>query len=131
MSMTFGERFKQLRLRKRLTQEKLADKFFLNKSSISRYEQDKQMPEIDLLEKFSDFFGVSVDHLLGKNDNTTDSSANNRTKSLEDYIKEAETLMLFGEVMDENDKQAILTAIQVAYETAIKKNVEQKKKDNK
>lgn len=65
---TFGERFKQLRKEKKLTQEQLAEKFFLNKSSISRYEQDKQIPEIDLLQKFADFFDVSLDYLLGRAD---------------------------------------------------------------
>ncbi|WP_202707632.1 helix-turn-helix domain-containing protein [Sporosalibacterium faouarense] len=65
---TFGERFKELRKEKNLTQEKLAVKFYLNKSSISRYEQNKQIPEIDLLEQFSDFFNVSIDYLLGKSD---------------------------------------------------------------
>lgn len=63
---SFGQRFKKLRQEKNLTQEKLAEKFFLNKSSISRYEQDKQLPEIDLLEKIADFFDVSVDYLLGR-----------------------------------------------------------------
>lgn len=63
---SFGQRFKKLRQEKNLTQEKLAEKFFLNKSSISRYEQNKQLPEIDLLEKIADFFDVSVDYLLGR-----------------------------------------------------------------
>ncbi|MFA6809254.1 MAG: helix-turn-helix domain-containing protein [Eubacteriales bacterium] len=65
---TFNKRFKELRKEKNLTQQELADKFYLNKSSISRYEQGKQMPEIDQLQKFADFFGVSIDYLLGKTD---------------------------------------------------------------
>ncbi len=65
---TFGQRFKELRSEKRLTQQQLADNFYLNKSSISRYEQNKQIPEIDLLQKLADFFNVSVDYLLGRSD---------------------------------------------------------------
>lgn len=66
---TFKERFKELRLEKKLTQQKLAEKFYSNKSSISRYESGDQVPEIDTLQKYADFFGVSVGYLLGKEEN--------------------------------------------------------------
>ena len=65
---TFGERFKALRNEKRLTQDKLAEMFFLNKSSISRYESDKQLPEPAALQKFADFYNVSLDYLMGISD---------------------------------------------------------------
>lgn len=65
---TFGERVKELRLDKGLTQQELANSFYLNKSSISRYEKNKQIPELETLEKLSDFFEVSLDYLLGKSD---------------------------------------------------------------
>ena len=68
---SFGQRFKELRQEKNLTQEKLAEEFFLNKSSISRYEQNKQIPEIDLLEKIADYFDVSIDYLVGRSNNKT------------------------------------------------------------
>ena len=64
----FGERFKEERKRKGLTQEQLANKFFLNKSSISRYEKGNQTPEMPTLQKFADFFNVSTDYLLGRTD---------------------------------------------------------------
>lgn len=65
---TFGERIKLLRTEKRLTQDKLAEIFYLNKSSISRYENDIQIPEMSTLEAFANYFNVSVDYLLGKTD---------------------------------------------------------------
>lgn len=65
---TFGERIKQLRTEKKLTQDKLAEIFYLNKSSISRYENDMQIPEMPTLEALSNYFNVSVDYLLGKSD---------------------------------------------------------------
>ena len=68
---SFGQRFKELRQEKNLTQEKLAEEFFLNKSSISRYEQNKQIPETDLLEKIADYFDVSIDYLVGRSNNKT------------------------------------------------------------
>ncbi|MGL4284151.1 helix-turn-helix domain-containing protein [Eubacterium aggregans] len=53
---TFGKRFRALRTQKGLTQEKIADIFYLNTSSISKYEKDKSMPEIALLIQIADFF---------------------------------------------------------------------------
>ncbi len=64
--ISFGDNFKKLRKEKNMTQDEIAKMFYLNKSSISRYEKNKQVPEIELLEKFADFFSVSVDYLLGR-----------------------------------------------------------------
>ena len=64
----FSIRFKEERKNKGLTQEQLAKEFFLNKSSISRYEKGTQMPEMVMLQKFAEYFDVSVDYLLGRTD---------------------------------------------------------------
>ena len=84
---TFGERFKNERKKKMLTQDELAQKFLLQKSSISRYENNKQMPETDLLKKFSEFFGVSVDYLLSGNDNDYNCTSNENDEMLEIFYK--------------------------------------------
>ncbi|SHK45556.1 helix-turn-helix domain-containing protein [Tepidibacter formicigenes] len=117
---TFGERFKLLRNEKNLTQEKLANIFFLNKSSISRYEQDKQMPEIDLLQKFADFFGVSLDYLMGKSNirnphipeeyTQKHKVTKNDIKQYEDFIENASAFFMNDEVADE-DKEKLFRDI--------------------
>lgn len=67
---TFGERFKQLRLMKNYTQEELVNDFnqmfhySLGKSAISQYENDKRIPEINVLINFATYFDVSIDFLL-------------------------------------------------------------------
>jgi|GEM_PF-1179628 len=61
---TFGDRFKQLRLEKGLTQNDIATVFYLKNSHISKYENNVHMPEIPLLQRFADFFDVSTDYLL-------------------------------------------------------------------
>lgn len=62
---TFGERLKELRKSKGYTQQQLADVFSLSKSSISRYEKELQLPETSTLPKLAEFFGVSLDYLMG------------------------------------------------------------------
>ena len=69
--MTFGERLKQLRQQNNLTQDELAAQinlFFrtkLDKTAISRMENDKQKPSIEYLENFAQFFDVSLDYMNG------------------------------------------------------------------
>lgn len=72
--VTFGQRLKELRKSKRLTQQQLADIFFLNKSSISRYENGSQLPENEQLQKLADYFEVSIDYLLGRDENPNPTS---------------------------------------------------------
>ena len=64
----FGTRLKELRQEKGLTQEKLGKILMVNKSSISRYEKNEQIPEINTLHRISEIFNVSLDYLLGKSD---------------------------------------------------------------
>ena len=71
---TFGERFKELRLNKKMKQEELINDFnkkfhySFTKSAVSQYENDKRIPEIQALNDFAEYFDVSVDYLLGKTD---------------------------------------------------------------
>lgn len=111
---TFGKRFKEARKEKRLTQEQLANKFRLKKSSISRYENDKQMPEVNLLKEFADFFGVTVDYLLGSEsikteDSNTKNSDNILFENAQDamaFILKQPSIMAFG-VPDLTDEEII------------------------
>lgn len=64
---SFPERLKYERLDKKLSQQELADSLFLDRTSISKYETGKQIPETPVLEKLAEFFGVSIDYLLAKN----------------------------------------------------------------
>lgn len=67
---SFGERFKRIRVSKGLTQEELADDFnkqygyALTKATISHYETNRRIPEMNTIRKFVDYFTVSLDYLL-------------------------------------------------------------------
>lgn len=69
--MSFGNILKKIRIENNLTQEELAKKINTSRSNIANYENDKNMPSIDILEKLSKIFGCSIDYLLGK---TTENS---------------------------------------------------------
>ena len=66
--MGFAERLKELRMRKGYSQQDLASKIGLSKSSISMYEVGAREPSLEVLELVGDFFNVTTDYLLGKED---------------------------------------------------------------
>ena len=63
--MDFGNRLKTLRIKKKLTQQQLADLLGLTKSVITAYENGLRYPAYDVLIKISRIFKVSTDFLLG------------------------------------------------------------------
>lgn len=62
--MTFGDRLKNLRNNRGLTQSQLCDRLTINQSSLAMYELDKREPGFDMLILFSNYFNVSIDYLL-------------------------------------------------------------------
>ena len=61
-----GDRIKILRDEIELTQEQLGDKFFVTKGTVSKWENDHRIPELDTISKLATLFDVSVDYLLGR-----------------------------------------------------------------
>ena len=62
--MTIGEKISKLRQGKGLSQEQLAEKLCVSRQSISKWEMDQALPQIDNVLQLSDIFKVSVDTLL-------------------------------------------------------------------
>ena len=66
MNILFKERLKALRKEKQLKQSELAERLSTTQRKISYWEAGKTEPDLQSLWLISDFFGVSVDYLLGK-----------------------------------------------------------------
>jgi transcriptional regulator with XRE-family HTH domain len=60
----FGEKMKELRVRRGLTTRALADALSVGHGSISEIEKGKRLPGADLVQKTATYFGVSADALL-------------------------------------------------------------------
>ena len=67
----FGKRLKELRLAKELTQKQLGESLGLSERGIQNYELEVRKPSYDAIIVIADYFGVSVDYLLGRTDNPT------------------------------------------------------------
>lgn len=51
-----------------MSQVQLAEKIGVKKQSISNWENDNIMPSVEMLIKLAEFFQVSTDYLLGRED---------------------------------------------------------------
>ena len=62
--MEFHEKLQELRKRRGLTQEALAQALFVSRTAVSKWESGRGYPSIDSLKALSRFFGITVDELL-------------------------------------------------------------------
>lgn len=92
--MTLGEKIYRLRTEQGLSQETFGEKLGVSRQSVSKWETDQSVPELDKIVAISDFFGVSTDQLLKDTENvqTTSSPAqvsSENTFDLEDMSPES------------------------------------------
>ena len=76
--MTFGEKLKKLRTDNGLTQDELAEKTYVTRTAISKWESDRGYPNIDSLKAISKFFSVSIDDLLSSDEVLTIAEEDNK-----------------------------------------------------
>ncbi len=60
----FGANIAQIRKKLDMTQSELADKLFVTRQAVSKYEQGESFPEITVLTTIAEIFGVTLDSLI-------------------------------------------------------------------
>lgn len=65
-AMEYSESLKRLRKQKGITQQELADILCVDKTSISKWENGANYPNQNIQVLIADYFGVSVDYMLGR-----------------------------------------------------------------
>jgi transcriptional regulator with XRE-family HTH domain len=65
--MFFAERLQELRENRFITRKDLAAALNITISALGMYERGQREPNIDMLIRIADYFGVSVDFLVGRN----------------------------------------------------------------
>lgn len=113
-----GNRIKDLRKEKNMTQKELGIKIGVSDRTIGYYESEERFPPQDILQKLADFFNVSVDYLLGRTQKTI-SYKNEAEKTLDEQLDEVlkklqddkSALMFKGEALDDATKEALLISL--------------------
>lgn len=62
--MNFGEQIKKIRKDRNLTQQGIAEKLGISRQAVSNWENDKNLPDIEMLIKMSQVFHITLDELL-------------------------------------------------------------------
>lgn len=70
--MNIGKIIKEQRQKNNLTQEQLAQQFFVTRQLVSKWENGKSYPDLEQVVKLSDFFDLPLDYLLKDNQKMVD-----------------------------------------------------------
>lgn len=63
--MTIGTNIKRLRQNKGATQEQLGEVLGISSQAVSKWENGSALPDIMILPRIADYFGISIDELMG------------------------------------------------------------------
>ena len=66
--MEFNEKLQELRKKKGLTQEELAEILYVSRTAISKWESGRGYPSIVSIKEIAKFFSVSIDELLSSDE---------------------------------------------------------------
>lgn len=67
--MSFSDRLKELRTSRNLTQKQVYEAVGMSAIGYQRYEYGDREPAYQKLIALADYFGVSIDYLVGRTDN--------------------------------------------------------------
>ena len=76
--MEFNEKLQELRKQRGLTQEELAEKLYVSRTAISKWESGRGYPNIESLKAIAKFFSVTVDELLSSGEVLTIAEENQK-----------------------------------------------------
>lgn len=100
-----GNRIREIRKRRNLTQKQLAAKIGVADSTVSQYETGKRSVDNETLLKLGEVLGVSIDEILGR-EGLREAPAKDATPTFDDF-----TFAMQNETKDltEMDKQILLS----------------------
>ncbi len=64
----FGDIFKDLRLEKKLSQDRIAEELEVSQGLITKWESHQSTPSPEMLDYIADYFNVTTDYLIGRTD---------------------------------------------------------------
>ena len=90
-------RLKELRKEKKLTQKELAEEIGISKRTLAYWENGESQIKPEKAEKLANFFGVSIAHLLGYEDNDFKNETNIKADVLDEALKKLHAIMVLAE----------------------------------
>lgn len=98
---TISARLRELRTIKGVSQDTVAESCEISRVGLARYETGQRVPVVKIASRLAEYYGVSVEYLLGKDS----SEPQEKAPTLDDARAEAKMLL---ENMDDEQYQAAL-----------------------
>lgn len=92
---SLGSKIKHLREQNNINQKELAKKLAISNVQLSRYESDERRPDYETLTKIADYFNITVDYLLGRQDLSIEDK-----EDFEKFSKDPSLQRMFKEMKD-------------------------------
>ncbi len=105
-NMEFSTRLTSLRKERKLLQADVANKVGIARATYGAYEQGSRQPDFDTLEKLADFFGVSLDYLLGRTNISALTPQKKDEAAFQAFANDPE-LNVFYKELPESDEEAV------------------------
>lgn len=92
--MKVGDRLKEYRLKKNLTQTEVADKLNISRQSVSKWENNHSYPEIDNLIMLGNLYDVSIDVLLNQSNTKDKNTTETKLPEKNNYYERKKMVLL-------------------------------------
>lgn len=108
-----SSKIKALRKQKKQTQQDIADLLGVRRSTYGEYERGKILPPMDKLKVLADHFNVSVDFLIGNEEETNEEIdvSDNLQLALE-HLKNDNDLYFNGQPLDDESRELLISSIE-------------------
>jgi transcriptional regulator with XRE-family HTH domain len=103
--MTIGERLKQLREARGLSQLELAKRTGINNHSLSNYERGHRKPPLEAQKKLAEFYNVTIDYLVNGNEEAP-------VQTLDDFFANNQEIIYNGIPLNKQDIDLIINNLQ-------------------
>lgn len=115
----FSERLRTLRKQSRLTQQQVADRLNLHRTTYTKYETGVVAPDREGLLRLAELFGVTVDYLVGRESGVT-AVAEGSGDVLHLSLQEQKLLQLYRQ-LTYTEQQELLQKAQKTFQSRKKK----------
>ena len=86
-----GERLKELRFKKKITQDELSEVLGVSQQTVGTWETNKAAPKLEMLKTIADYFEVTTDYLLERDNGETGLTLSEEQAKFLFYFDELDT----------------------------------------
>ena len=106
---------KKLREEKGLMQQDVCNALDIEQSTLANYENNRRVPKTDILIEIANYYGVSLDYLVGRTDDRFDGSKR-RPKDLNKFLQQSE-IIFDGDTynLTDEDRDLVMKSLEVAF----------------